>query len=51
MGDGDRGTDSEMVRDQAVEQMHIVLADGTEVEEFVDGGGLQGELSKACLKD
>lgn len=41
-------TDSEMVADQTVEQMHIVLANGAEVEELVNGAGFQGELRKTC---
>lgn len=37
-----------MVGDQTVEEVDIVLAEGAEVLELVDGGVLQGELRQAA---
>lgn len=41
-----RSTYSQVVCHQAVEQMHIVLAQGAKIEELVDGGALQTQLSQ-----
>lgn len=41
-----------MVSDQTVEEVHIVLADGAQIEEFVDGSVLETQLCQAsCLLD
>lgn len=37
-----------MIDDQAVEQMHIVLAQSAEIQELVDGRGLQRQLRQAA---
>ena len=37
-----------MVRHQTVEEVNIVLAQGAEVEELVDGGALQTELGETA---
>lgn len=36
----------QMVGDQTVKQVDIVLAEGAEVEEFVDGGLFEGQLGE-----
>lgn len=38
----------EMIRHETVEEMHIVLAQGAQVEEFLDVGGFQGQLGQTC---
>ena len=37
-----------MVRHETVEQVHVVLANRAEVEEFINGRVLQGQLSETC---
>ena len=38
----------EMIRHETVEEMHIVLAQGAQVEEFLNVGGFQGQLGQTC---
>ena len=38
----------QVIRHETVEQVHIVLAEGAQVEKFINGRLLQGQLSQTC---